>query len=363
MKRKTSLRVLVAEDDYLVTKMVEGLLQDLGHTVVGGASNGIEAVELSASLHPDVILMDIKMPDMDGLEATAQIQECCPTPVVILTAYETYELVEQASQVGVGAYLIKPPSARELERAILIATARFDDMLELRRLNAELQEANAELDAFAHTLAHDLRYLMSPVLSYSEVLYYEYGHLFPEEIKQDLFIIAQTARDMNNLVDELLLLAGIGQDSVTLSPLNMDKIVKEARRRLSYLIAEREAQVVQPGHWPLALGYAPWVEEVWVNYISNAVKYGGAMPFVELGATPEGEMIRFWVVDHGKGIAPEDLPRLFKPFAQLDQLSLHGHGLGLSIVRRIVEKLGGGVDVESQVGKGSTFSFTLPVPE
>ncbi len=363
MNKESSLRVLVAEDDYLVTKMVEGFLQDLGYRVVGEASNGIEAVELCASSHPDVILMDIKMPDMDGLEATAQIQACCPTPVVILTAYETHELVEHAGKVGVGAYLIKPPSARELERAIIIATARFDDMLELRRLNAELREANAELDAFAHTLAHDLRYLMSPVLSYSEVLYYEYGHLFPEEIKQDLFIIAQTARDMNNLVDELLLLAGIGYDSVRPVPLDMDKIVQEARRRLSYLTAEREAQVVQPDHWPSALGYAPWVEEVWVNYISNAVKYGGVMPFVELGATSEGEMIRFWVVDHGKGIAPEDLSRLFKPFARLDQLSLQGHGLGLSIVRRIVEKLGGEVDVESQVGKGSTFSFTLPVAD
>ncbi len=361
MNKNGSIRVLVAEDDYLVTKMVEGLLKDLGYTVVGEASNGVEAVEFSASLRPDVILMDIKMPDMDGLEATAKIQACCPAPVVILTAYETAELVEQAGRVGVGAYLIKPPSVRELERAIIIAMARFDDMLELRRLNAELKEANAELDAFAHTLAHDLRYLMSPILSYSEVLYYDYGHLFPEEIKQDLFIIAQTARDMNNLVDELLLLAGIGYGSVTPAPLRMDEIVAAACRRLSYLIAEHDAQVVKPDHWPSALGYAPWIEEVWVNYLSNAVKYGGKLPFIELGATPEGDMIRFWVVDHGKGIAPEDLPRLFKPFARLDQLSLHGHGLGLSIVRRIVEKLGGEVDVESKVGKGSTFSFTLPV--
>jgi two-component system, sensor histidine kinase and response regulator len=361
MNGKMSLRVLVAEDDYLVTKMIEGLLDDLGYTVVGRASNGLEAVELAASLHPDVILMDIKMPDLDGLKATEKIQSSCPTPVVILTAYETAQLVEQAGQVGVGAYLVKPPRARELERAIIIATARFDDMLELRRLNAELQEANAELDAFAHTLAHDLRYLLSPILSYSEVLYYEYGHLFPDEIKQDLLIIAQSARDMNNLVGELLLLAGVGYGSVTITPLDMDKIVKEVRRRLSYLIVDHEAQVVGPNYWPTALGYTPWVEEVWVNYISNAVKYGGELPFVELGATPEGDMIRFWVVDHGEGIASDDLPRLFKPFAQLDQLSLQGHGLGLSIVRRIVEKLGGEVDVKSEVKKGSTFSFTLPV--
>jgi two-component system sensor histidine kinase/response regulator len=111
------------------------------------------------------------------------------------------------------------------------------------------------------------------------------------------------------------------------------------------------------------MGYAPWVEEVWVNYISNALKYGGtpsAAPRVELGAETQGDgMVRFWVRDHGPGIAPEAQLRLFTPFTRLDHVRAGGHGLGLSIVRRIVEKLGGQVSVASQVGEGSTFSFTL----
>ncbi len=142
MSNQQDVRVLIAEDDYLNCEMIKGLLEEIWYTVIGEAADGLEAVEMTQSLQPDVVLMDIKMPDMDGLEATRLIFERCPTPVVVLTAYEAPELVEEASAVGVGAYLVKPPNAREMERAITIAIARFDDLMELRRLNAELQVGN-----------------------------------------------------------------------------------------------------------------------------------------------------------------------------------------------------------------------------
>jgi signal transduction histidine kinase len=102
------------------------------------------------------------------------------------------------------------------------------------------------------------------------------------------------------------------------------------------------------------------VEEVWVNYISNAIKYGGQYPHIELGATVQTDgMVQFWVSDRGHGISEEDQDRLFVPFTQLSEVRVRGHGLGLSIVRRIVEKLGGEVGVESTIGEGSTFYFSL----
>src|SRR5206468_1582865 len=114
--------------------------------------------------------------------------------------------------------------------------------------------------------------------------------------------------------------------------------------------------------WPTASGYAPWVEEVWTNYISNAIKYGGNPPRVELGADVDPDhMIRFWVRDNGAGLAPEQQSQLFKMYSRLGETRIQGHGLGLSIVQRIVEKLGGQVGVESIPGQGSTFSFTLPL--
>jgi len=133
------IRVIVAEDTALVSEMIQGMLEDIGCLVIGQAENGIQAVDLTQSLLPDVILMDIEMPGLNGIEATRQIFKCCPTPVVVLTAYETPELIEQVSTVGAGAYLVKPPDAREMERAIAIAIARFKDLMELRRLNTELQ--------------------------------------------------------------------------------------------------------------------------------------------------------------------------------------------------------------------------------
>jgi AmiR/NasT family two-component response regulator len=141
-----SLKILIAEDDFLVVEMVKGLLRELGHTLVGHAVNGKEAVEMVRQLSPDVVLMDIKMPVMDGIEATRLIQQECPTPVVVVTAHESPGLVNQVSQAGAGAYLVKPPLASEIDRAIKVARARFEDMFELRRLNRELADRNQELE-------------------------------------------------------------------------------------------------------------------------------------------------------------------------------------------------------------------------
>jgi signal transduction histidine kinase len=160
----------------------------------------------------------------------------------------------------------------------------------------------------------------------------------------------------------LLLLASVRKiDEVERDALDMTMIVHEAQERLRDMLAESQAVVTVPDHWPLAFGYGPWVEEVWANYISNAIKYGGVPPRVELGAEmlTDGR-VRFWVRDNGKGLTPEERAQLFTLFTRLDKVRARGHGLGLSIVRRIVEKLSGEVGVESEVGQGSRFSFILP---
>jgi signal transduction histidine kinase len=112
------------------------------------------------------------------------------------------------------------------------------------------------------------------------------------------------------------------------------------------------------------MGYAPWIEEVWMNYISNGIKYGGKPPRLELGAEClSGGAVRFWIRDNGVGVAPAQQSQLFVPFSRLHQIRAQGHGLGLSIVQRIVNKLGGEVGVESDGEHGSLFFFTLPTGE
>jgi AmiR/NasT family two-component response regulator len=145
MKHVQKPRVLIAEDDYLVAETIKRALKELDYELAGKASNGTDAVEMACTINPDVVLMDIQMPELDGLEATRQIQTRCPKPVVVLTAHESRELIEKASETGVSAYLIKPPKKTEIERAVIIALARHEDLMRLRRLNLELKKALAEI--------------------------------------------------------------------------------------------------------------------------------------------------------------------------------------------------------------------------
>lgn len=184
----------------------------------------------------------------------------------------------------------------------------------------------------------------------------------PEEVQEALDVILRTAFKMTDIVNALLVLASTRRlDEVEVEPLDMAAILLDVQERLAHAIAESQAMLVMPGEWPLALGVGLWVEEVWVNYISNAIKYGGTPPRVELGAElQESGMVRFWVRDNGHGVDPKMRDLLFVEFTRLDTRRTEGHGLGLSIVKRIVEKLGGEVGVDSVAGQGSLFYFTLP---
>lgn len=236
----------------------------------------------------------------------------------------------------------------------------------LRCYAAELEDRNEELDAFAHMVAHDLDGPLAHMVGFAEVLKDDHAALPPEDVSRYLRMIAQSGRKMSRIIDALLLLASVRQiDQVPKEALDMKLIVGEALARLTDQRNELEAMIVLPQDdvWPEAVGYALWVEEVWFNYLSNALKYGGEPPRVELGWTEEeGGWVRFWVRDDGLGITPEQQSRLFTPFTRLgpDVERAKGHGLGLSIVRLIVEKLGGQVGVESEVGQGSRFWFRLP---
>jgi PAS domain S-box-containing protein len=220
-----------------------------------------------------------------------------------------------------------------------------------------------ELNAFAHMVAHDLKNPLGVIIGMAQLMEANCGGMPTTEVQDTLQAIVRIGRKMNNIVDELLVLAGVREQEIEVYPLDMAHIVAEAQQRLSHMIETRQAKIKAPATWPVVLGHAPWIEEVWVNYLSNGIKYGGQPPQLELGAT-EGEdgRVRFWVHDNGPGLTPEQRARLFTPFTRLNQVQTQGHGLGLSIARRIVEKLGGQVDVASNgvLGQGSIFSFTLP---
>lgn len=243
--------------------------------------------------------------------------------------------------------------------AIALDNARLIE--ELRQQTEELQARNEELDAFAHTVAHDLKGPTGLIIGFAQTLEENFAEIAPKELRRHLRTITRNGRKMNSIIKELLLWAGVRKAQVEAEPVEMASVVAEVRERLTFLLEEHQVELLLPDEWPTSLGYAPWIEEVWVNYISNAIKYGGQPPRVELGGTPQPDgTVRYWVRDNGPGIAPEAQERLFVPFTQLASVRAQGHGLGLSIVRRIVEKLGGEAGVESKTGEGSIFFFTLP---
>jgi len=242
--------------------------------------------------------------------------------------------------------------------------ALAQDITRRKEAEEERERFIAALDDFDHTVAHDLKNPLAIVIGYCGLLQDDYELLPPEEVKQAIHAINQSSNKMITIIDNLLLLASVRKmQDVTVSRIDMGSIVLEALNRLSNLVMESKAQIIEPDHWPAAFGLAAWVEEVWVNYISNAIKYGGKPPVITLGATeqPDG-MARFWVRDNGNGLTPDAQAKLFTPFTRMHTQDFEGHGLGLSIVRLIMDKLGGQVSVDSAgiTGQGCTFYFTLP---
>lgn len=232
----------------------------------------------------------------------------------------------------------------------------------LRQRGLELEKRNEDLDAYAHTVAHDLKSPLATLVGFTELLEHHHSEMAPDKLPHLFHIMSVSGRKIINITDELLLLASVRViDDVQVACIDMARITAESRKRLSDAIEKSEAELIVPETWPAAIGYAPWIEEVVVNYISNAIKYGGTPPRIHLGATPlHNGYVRFWVRDNGDGLTPEQQTQIFAPFTQFTNLRANGHGLGLSIVQRIMDKLNGEVGVESETGQGSTFYFTLP---
>lgn len=330
------------------------------------AQDGKRAIEKAKYASPDLILMDVMMPGMNGFDACEALKNDEDTrdiPVIFMTALaDTVDKVKGFS-LGAADYITKPFQHEEVLARVRTHLQICRMQKEMANQAAELQVKNQQLEAFARTVAHDLKSPLNIVIGYADLLAADCQEQYPDSVDMlsQLKTIVQSGEKMVGIIDALLLLARTSKGNVDMQSVDMGSVVEQVmQHRLTNLLKDYDGTVHKPDNWPTVRAYAPWLEEVWANYLSNGLKYGGRPPKLELGATEVSDGVRFWVKDNGDGLSPEAKAKLFTPFTRLHEDRAEGHGLGLSIVQQVVEKLGGEVGVETELGQGSTFYFTLP---
>ena len=367
--------ILIVDDNPTNLRMLSQLLNKHNYKV-RAVLDGNQALTILDSNPPDLILLDLMMPGIDGYEVCERVKahpEGKDIPVIFISALGSAQDKVRAFQSGGVDYINKPFQVDEI-------IARMETHLELRKmqkqhnrdnqelavrlaefdkLNSELHERNEELAAYDRSVSHDLKGPVSYIATSTEWLKRSYAQLTPEQVQHFLDQIATRAYQANSIIESLLLLSQT--DDLEQYPLDMHATVTRSIENLHEFIVERHARIDLPDTLPRATGQTSLVEQVWDNYLSNAIKYGGNPPQISIGAEAmDAPMVRFWVQDKGPGIPPEKRSDIFASHTRLGEGNVQGHGLGLSIVRRIVHKLGGQVGFENLPGNGCRFYFTLP---
>ena len=238
----------------------------------------------------------------------------------------------------------------------------------------ELMETNKQLQAFVYTIAHDLRAPLRGMQAFSTLLLEEESAALSATGQEYARGISKSAHFMNTLLTDLLAFASISQQRMKLASVNLQSVVHEALSRLEQEIQEKKAVVEAVGPWPAVMAHEPTLSQVLFNLLSNALKFiaPGVPPRIRVRAEvveapelhpPGVPMVRVWVEDNGIGVAPQYQEQIFRVFIRLEGAAYGGTGIGLAIVQKGIERMGGRVGVESALGQGSRFWFELKKAE
>jgi signal transduction histidine kinase len=253
-----------------------------------------------------------------------------------------------------------------LEQARLYeAVSKHAEELEQRvaERTAELQETNAELDAFAYSASHDLRAPLRAMHGFSRAILEDYSDLLDRTGKDYARRIAEAAERLDMQIEDLLAYSRLSREELTVTAVALGIPVDGALGLMREALSERNVDVTVERPLPTAMGHEPTLLTVLMNLISNGIKFvaPGKRPRLRIRAEESPGKVRLWVEDNGIGIAPEHQGRIFRVFERLQSLrEFGGTGVGLAIVRKGVERMGGRVGVESTVGRGSRFWIELP---
>ncbi len=254
-------------------------------------------------------------------------------------------------------------AARMLRQSILEAEVRRAE--QLVRLNAELNERNQQLDSFAYVASHDLKEPLRGINNFSNFLMEDFAEQLDEQGVQYLKTMMRLTERMETLLDSLLYYSRLSRLGVRSVSLNIKDVLADAQEMLIARIQDSGARIQVADHFPEVHGDPDRISEVFSNLISNAIKYNRSQPpVIEIGweQQPEIDAPVFFVKDNGIGVAPEYGQLIFQIFKRLHAREEYGGGVGagLTIVRKIIERHGGNIWLESTPGVGTIFYFTLP---
>lgn len=311
---------------------------------------------------PDIIADVSRVPDWTGSSAVAWIRSYIGAPIIF-----DGEIIGFLSLLSENPNVYQQSDAERLQAfadqaAIAIRNAQLYE--QMNRYAAELEVSNERLAAYGHTIAHDLKNPLSTLLMGFEIILAE-SHNFSPPGQKFAQQSQKLVKTMSRTIDSLLRLAELRDDQGEIELVDMEMVVEDVLAQLMKLIMDRGVRIDIGPDLPDAMGYTPWVEEVFSNLISNAVKYIGQNnpdPLIMIRGNLQGDVVRYEIEDNGVGIPPEAQEKLFEMFTRFHKSEASGHGLGLSIVESIINKLDGELGVESIPGQGSTFWVTLPAP-
>jgi len=383
--------ILVVDDELGIREGCRRVLSREGHNVAVAAT-GEEGWQQIQSGQFDLVLLDVRMPDINGMELLKRTVAFAPDLVcIIITGYATIELAVQAIKEGAYDFIAKPFEANTLlltvhqglERRRLSLAARRLAQLEaekeaLERRNAELEREALErrmreleqLDRvksdFTRTVAHELRAPVAAIQSYLRLMLD--GYISLEEQREYLARAEQRTSAQLELIADLLDLARLQNPDLSTKrePVNPVESLQEVCELMNSRAQEKKIVFIAsiPKETPTISADPKHIKQLWTNLVSNAIKYtpeGGAVSVTM--EVQDGQVVTS-VSDTGIGISPEELPHIFEEFYRTKAAKTHsemGTGLGLSLVKRIIETYHGHIDIQSTVGKGSTFTVTLPV--
>jgi signal transduction histidine kinase len=236
----------------------------------------------------------------------------------------------------------------------------------------QLQEANDELEAFGYTVSHDLRAPLRGMQGFAEALLEDYGDFLDDVGKDYTQRIIISAQRLEDLIQDLLAYSHLSRTELSIKAINLTQLFSEVMKELQPEIEQKQAIVQIQSPLPEVMGHRSTLVQVITNLLANALKFVDDVPpqvhiWAEVKEDTQTEFssnrhpwVRLWVADNGIGIAPEHQNRIFRVFERLHgQETYPGTGVGLAIVRKGVERMGGQVGVESQLGKGSRFWIEL----